>query len=133
VLQFAFGGPARHEPLAMPENRLVCTGTHDNDTIAAWWADAAAVVRERVLETADARGIRTDEPHWRLVELALSAPARVAVFPVQDLLGLGREARMNSPGTETGNWGFRLEAGALDAGLAARLRAATVAAGRASR
>jgi 4-alpha-glucanotransferase len=108
----------------------VYTATHDNETAVGWWAGAPDQVRERVVCAAAARGIAADEPHWLLVECALAAPARLAVIPAQDLLGLGNEARMNTPGTEGGNWAFRLEPGALDAGLAARLRAATEAAGR---
>ena len=130
VLQFAFLDPHDPDPLAMPENRAFYTGTHDNDTAAGWWATCGDDVRERVLRVAAARGIEAAEPHWLLVECALASSARLAVLPVQDVLGLGSAARMNTPGTEGGNWAFRLEPGALDAALAARLRAATEAAGR---
>jgi 4-alpha-glucanotransferase len=131
VLQFVFGGGSgRGDPLAFPENRAVYTGTHDNDTAADWWAKAGDDVREQVLRAAAAVRVEPGEPHWTLVELALASPARLAILPAQDLLGLGGEARMNTPATETGNWRFQLERGALDAELAARLRRATEAAGR---
>jgi 4-alpha-glucanotransferase len=130
VLQFAFLEPRDADPLDLPENRAVYTATHDNETAAGWWADAPDEVRERVLRAAAARGIPAEEPHWLLVECALATPARLAVIPAQDVLGLGNEARMNTPGTEGGNWAFRLEPGALDDELAARLRRATRAAGR---
>jgi 4-alpha-glucanotransferase len=131
VLQFAFLDAHDHDPLATPENRAFYTATHDNDTAAGWWATADDELRERVVRSAEARGIHAAEPHWLLVECALASSARLAIVPAQDLLGLGSEARMNTPGTEDGNWSFRLEPGALDAALATRLRAATEAAGRA--
>jgi 4-alpha-glucanotransferase len=133
VLQFSFGLNGRADPLDLPENRAVYTGTHDNDTAAGWWATAPDAAREEVLREAEARGLDAGDPSWLLVELALATPARLAVLPVQDLLGLGSEARMNTPGTESGNWRFRLEPGALDDALAARLRRATAAAGRVRR
>lgn len=66
-----------------------------------------------------------------LIELAYSSPAALAIVPMQDVLGLGNNARMNTPGSETGNWSWRLEPGAADDQLAARLREAAEAAGRA--
>src|SRR5581483_162957 len=129
VLQFALAEP-RGDPLAMPENRVAYTGTHDNDTAAGWWAAAPQSVRARARRLGVERGIQAREPHRLLVELALAAPARLAILPAQDLLGLGSEARMNTPGTAAGNWRFRLERGALDEELAAWLAAATAAAGR---
>ena len=112
------------------ENRVAYTGTHDNATSAGWWESARPEVRRFARETAAAAGIAEREPAWLLLRLALASPARTAVIPVQDVLGLGNEARMNMPGRADGNWRFRLERGALDAGLAARLRAATEAHGR---
>jgi 4-alpha-glucanotransferase len=78
----------------------------------------------------DAAGVREPEPQWSLIRLALSSPARVAMVQAQDVLGLGSEARMNRPGTASGSWRWRLEEGALTAGLARRLRDATAAAAR---
>jgi 4-alpha-glucanotransferase len=66
------------------------------------------------------------------VELTLSSVARLAIVPVQDVLGLGNEARMNRPGTTEGNWSWRLEPGELTRSDATRLRAAAVASGRAA-
>ena len=121
VLQFAFDGsednpylPAHHGELA-----VVYTGTHDNDTTVGWWdtldEEARALVRKALLDP--------DEPMpWALVRLALSSTARLAVVPAQDLLGLGSDARMNTPGTDTGNWEWRSPAGAFTPELAARLR-----------
>ena len=76
-------------------------------------------------------GLDPTDPAWSLVELAYSSVAALAIVPMQDVLGLGSEARMNTPGLERGNWSWRLEAGAADDALAARLRDAAETAGRA--
>jgi 4-alpha-glucanotransferase len=98
-----------------PANAVVYTGTHDNDTAVGW---------------ARSWGWDEPEPHWRLIELALSSRARLAIVPAQDVLGLGSEARMNTPGRSEGNWSWRLEAGALTPELATRLREVSARAGR---
>jgi 4-alpha-glucanotransferase len=87
-------------------------------------------MRARALRAAARAGVETDDPSWLLIGLALASPARIAIVPAQDLLSLGSEARMNTPGSKRGNWQWRLEPGQLDDALAARLRAATLAAGR---
>ena len=76
------------------------------------------------------RGIRERDPHWGLIRLAFASPARVAMIQAQDALGLGSEARMNTPGRAGGNWRWRLPAGALTPALARRLRRVTDQAGR---
>ncbi len=121
VLQFAFGDDARNPflPHHHTPDSVVYTGTHDNDTTVGWWLTSPgqhARVR-RYLGPVDAETIA-----WRLVETAFASVAHTAIVPVQDLLGLGNEARMNLPGVTDGNWSWRLAPGALDAGLAARLR-----------
>jgi 4-alpha-glucanotransferase len=128
VLQFVLGG--RHDPLEAPERTVAYPGTHDNDTSLGWWDRIDDDVRDHALALAARVGIEETEPSWLLLRLALQTPSRIAVVPVQDLLGLGNEARMNVPGREQGNWRFRLEPGQLDAALAHRLRAATALAGR---
>jgi 4-alpha-glucanotransferase len=76
--------------------------------------------------------IEPDEPMpWALIRLAMQSTARLAVVPAQDLLGLGSEGRMNTPGTDEGNWAWRAPAGVFDESLAARLRAVVEEAGRA--
>ena len=128
VMQFLLG--ERGDPLAMPVNRVAYTGTHDNDTSLGWWQTADEHMRARALRAAARAGVETDDPSWLLIGLALASPARIAIVPAQDLLSLGSEARMNTPGSKRGNWQWRLEPGQLDDALAARLRAATLAAGR---
>jgi 4-alpha-glucanotransferase len=129
VLQFAYDGTSDNPylPQHHGEQSVVYTGTHDNDTTASWWAKLDEPARELVRATL----VDPDEPMpWALVRLAMASTARLAVVPAQDLLGLGSEARMNTPGTDHGNWSWRAPAGAFDAGLAARLRELVEASGR---
>jgi 4-alpha-glucanotransferase len=133
ILQYAFSSNPK-SPYWLSnhvENSVVYTGTHDHAPIAAFW-DEEATPREKARAEAQmaAAGIDDPEPHWRLIRLALSSRARTAILPAQDVLGLGSEARMNLPATEDGNWTWRLEKGALDGALAARLKAAAAAAFR---
>jgi 4-alpha-glucanotransferase len=120
VLQFAFdGGPANpHRPENHPEDAVVYTGTHDHDTALGWWSSLPARKRR-------ATRLDPDDPTWSLVELALSSRGRLAIVPAQDVLGLGSEARLNTPGRAEGNWSWRLRRGELTPEHAARLRAAT--------
>jgi 4-alpha-glucanotransferase len=130
VMQFLLGGPGGEDPRAIPENRVACTGTHDTDTARGWWDGQEEWVRERTRGAAATAGVETRDPAWLLTGLALASPARIAIVPAQDLLSLGSEARMNTPGREEGNWRWRLEHGRLDDALAARLRELTAATGR---
>jgi len=120
VLQWAFGGPPTniHALANHRENSVVYTGTHDMDTAVGWYRGLDR--RERTRVPVDSR-----EPHWGLIEIAMSSRARLAIIPMQDVLGLGSEARMNHPGRAQGNWRWKLARGALTDELAARLRAAT--------
>jgi 4-alpha-glucanotransferase len=126
VLQFALGGdrsnphlPANHE-----ENSVVYTGTHDNDTTRGWWESLSDDDRTRA-------DLDPDEPAWSLLAAAWSSRAALAVAPLQDVLDLGTEARMNLPGTDEGNWRWRYAADALSRELAARLRGLSVSSHRA--
>ncbi len=121
----------RHAVAAHPEDAVVYTGTHDHATIAEWLSTAS----EEDLQLADhdlaAAGIDDDDREWAIVRLALSSQARIAIVPMQDVLGLGAEARMNNPGTVgNGNWQWRLDSGQADADAAERVLRATVASGR---
>jgi 4-alpha-glucanotransferase len=133
VLQFGFDVHDRHSPHRVEhhrEDQVVYTGTHDHDTIRGWYEALDPQARALADETVEARGVREPEPWWSLIRLAFASPARLAMIQAQDVLGLGPEARMNQPGTASGAWKWRLAEGALTADLAARLRAATEAAGR---
>ena len=127
VLQFALGGdptnphlPANHE-----EQSVVYTGTHDNDTTRR----LVEVARRGA--TARGRSSTRTIPRGRCIGAAWSSRAALAIAPLQDVLGLGNEARMNLPGTEHGNWEWRYAAGDLTSELAAQLRALTSSSRRA--
>lgn len=113
VLQFALLDPS-FNPAEVPRDTVLYTGTHDNDTTLGWLISSGAGY--------DLDGV---------VRIALSSPADLCVFPVQDVLGLGSDARMNTPGTDRGNWSFRLAPGALGVKWAARWRRNISIAGRA--
>ncbi len=122
VLQWAFtedtGSPHRLENHR--ENGVVYTGTHDNDTAVGWWGKLSRAERA-------ATGLDPADPGWSLIRLAYSSRAALAIVPLQDVLRLGSEARMNTPGSESGNWRWRLDAGDLTSASATELRAAASA------
>jgi 4-alpha-glucanotransferase len=126
VLQFAFGSDAAnvHLPHNYPRDVTVYTGTHDNDTTAGWFAglsqsDANQAERDFCLEYlgSDGRDI-----HWDFIRAALASVADTAIIPLQDVLGLGNEARMNLPASHEGNWMWRFKAERLTDEIAGKLR-----------
>jgi 4-alpha-glucanotransferase len=132
VLQFGFApGDERspHRPRNHPEHRIVYIGTHDHDTARGWYDSLPGPVRSLVDAEVERQGVRESEPNWSLIRLAFASPARVAMVQMQDVLGLGSEARMNVPGRAAGAWKWRLDRVPGNA-LGRRLQAATEAAGR---
>ncbi|WKZ13507.1 MAG: 4-alpha-glucanotransferase [Gammaproteobacteria bacterium] len=130
VLQFAFDGSPQNPylPANHVENAVVYTGTHDNDTTLGWYESLDAGTRSRVDSClASTPG---DMP-GALLRAAYASPARLAVVPMQDLLGLGSTARMNYPGTATGNWRWRFHWEQVDPQLAERCHRLAVMSGRA--
>ncbi len=122
ILQFAFGADPL-APLYRPHNYVpncaAYTGTHDNDTTVGWFRSRAGqgttrtaeqIAREQQYTLRYARS-SGEEIHWDLIRLAVASVARLAIYPLQDVLGLGSEARMNMPSTTSGNWRWRLAAG----------------------
>ena len=108
ILQFAFAGDAtdRFLPHNHERDTVVYTGTHDNDTAAGWWATATDKERH------DARGYLNTDGHdmpWTLIRAAMASVGNTAVHPMQDVLALPTECRMNYPGQESGWWGWRFE------------------------
>jgi 4-alpha-glucanotransferase len=133
VLQFGFspgdeGSP--HHPDHHEERSVAYTGTHDTDTARGWWESSEEGVRENARAAFEQAGVEDDDPWWSLVRLAHRSRAELAMVQLQDVLGLGSEARMNMPGTAKGSWSWKLQEGALTDELAARLRESTEAAGR---
>ncbi len=132
VLQFAFSpgdGAAHFRPHTYERALVVYTGTHDNDTTLGWWnstgeGDSTRDPREVEQEKAFAReylGTDGSEMHWTLIRAALGSVADTAIIPLQDVLGLGSEARMNLPGRSWGNWRFRFSWDQLTPEIIARL------------
>ncbi len=118
ILQFAFGTDTKaadYRPESYPPNCVVYTGTHDNDTAVGWFWSKAGMNSTRTQEEIERERrnvlhyVRTDgsEIHWDMIALACKSKANTAMYPLQDLLGLGSEARMNVPGVEGGNWRWR--------------------------
>ncbi|MBN4080795.1 4-alpha-glucanotransferase [Caldithrix abyssi] len=106
VLQMAFG--EKETPEKIPKNTIVYTGTHDNDTTVGWFNALAdngkKEERQHILDYLNSDG---SEINWDLIELALNSNANTVIIPLQDILGLGSEGRMNIPGTVGGNWTWR--------------------------
>jgi 4-alpha-glucanotransferase len=128
VMQFGFDSPdSLHHPARYPEHCVAYTGTHDNDTTRGWFEKAPPEERARALE---AVGGDERDTAWNMIRELYRSRAERAIVPVQDVLGLGSEARMNTPSVPEGNWEFRLEEGALTADLAERLRGEVDATGR---
>jgi 4-alpha-glucanotransferase len=143
ILQFAFGGDPQSStfiPHNYSRDRVVYTGTHDNDTVVGWWTSGVGD-STRTLEEVEAerefarRYMHSDgrEIHWDFVRTLLGSVAELAIVPLQDVLGLGSEARMNVPARPSGNWRWRFAAGALTPEVRGRLREITEDSGRVKR
>jgi 4-alpha-glucanotransferase len=133
IMQFAFG----HDPQApdfkphnYPHHLVAYTGTHDNDTVVGWWTSAAGTGSTRTsadvaeeLEYAR-RYLNTDghEINWAMIRTLMASVADTVLFPLQDVLGVGSEGRMNLPGTSSGNWRWRFRQGDLTPAMSLRLK-----------
>jgi 4-alpha-glucanotransferase len=108
ILQFAFGGAQedRFFPHRYDHRTVVYTGTHDNETTAGWFKNLSD--RERHFFDRYAPAASAD-PAWELIRLAWASGADLAITPLQDVLRLGNEARMNLPGRAEGNWRWRVD------------------------
>lgn len=108
VIQFAFAGGVinPHLPHNHEVDQVVYTGTHDNDTVVGWWTKATKAEKDLVRRYLRFKGDK--DVHWEIIRSAISSVAQTAIIPMQDVLGLGDEARMNTPATSAGNWGWRI-------------------------
>jgi 4-alpha-glucanotransferase len=140
ILQFAFGGDAKNHDLPhnYTKNCVAYTGTHDNDTTVGWWnsqagagstRDEAAITHEHdfCLRYLDTDGI---DIHWDFIRAVWSSVADTAITPVQDLLGIGTEGRMNLPASNSGNWFWRYTDDPLTPEIIERLKGLTETYGR---
>ena len=133
ILQFAFGRDPQapdFKPHNYPRAMVAYTGTHDNDTTNGWWTSTGEgdstrtpmMIAEERDRTLRYLGLSSgDEIHWSFIRALLASVANTVIFPVQDLLGLGGEARMNMPSTLGRNWLWRMEPEKLTPAIAARL------------
>jgi len=132
ILQFAFGkdpqGPS-FRPHNYPRHLVAYTGTHDNDTVMGWWhsagGDSTRTPQDVQVEKARTRAyLATDghEMNWVMIRGLMGSVADTVLFPAQDVLGLGSEARMNIPSVASGNWPWRVKAGARNCELAGRVK-----------
>jgi 4-alpha-glucanotransferase len=134
ILQFAFGndpqGPS-FRPHNYSRDLAAYTGGHDNDTTVGWWNSSGAgdsirlpedVRKEHEFASAYLNLKDDSEINWVMIRTVLASVADMAIVPLQDVLGVGSSARMNLPGTVSGNWKWRYRPGALNAELSGRLR-----------
>ncbi len=120
VLQFGFGDEGAHMYLPhRAAGKVIYTGTHDNDTVQGWWNSGAAEHERR--NAAAYLGCADDGIHWAFIRAAQTSPGCLSVAPLQDVLGLGSEARMNTPSLNGGNWRWRFRENQLNDELAAKL------------
>lgn len=137
VAQFGFDeemDTAIHHPANYPPDVVAYTGTHDNDTTIGWfWGNNQRHDRRRIdrnkRRLLALTGSRGDEINWDLIKAVFDSAAETAVVPIHDILGVGSEGRMNTPGKEEGNWIWRMT-DRLSPELTERLRQATRASGR---
>ena len=121
ILGFAFDSGEENDylPHTYTKNCVVYTGTHDNDTLIGWFQKAKEEDRQFARDYLNSRS--DDEIHWDAIRGAWSSVANMAISPVQDFLGLGSEARINTPGVAAGNWQWRLRHEVLTDEMAERI------------
>jgi 4-alpha-glucanotransferase len=130
VLHFGFetDGENVHLPANWAPDTVGYSATHDNDTTAGWWAGLQSVEQSAVCAALDAS---EGDALEAMLQAVLDSDAERVILPMQDILGLGSEARMNTPGTLDGNWGWRMAKGALEESRARQLQRWLQASGRA--
>jgi 4-alpha-glucanotransferase len=133
VLLFAFGDNLSTNPYIphnLPRNCVAYTGTHDNNTVRGWFENEATPDEKRKLFQYLGRVVAPEELPRELIRLLMMSVASIVIFPIQDILGLGKEARMNIPSTPEGNWEWRLTTRLFEAAPADWLRETTLIYGR---
>jgi 4-alpha-glucanotransferase len=125
ILQFGFGDRGAHLylPHRYVENTVVYTGTHDNNTTLGWWRDDATETERANVQIYLHKISYDGDIVWTMVKAAAASVARTCIFPLQDILHLGSEARMNTPSSPTGNWAWRYAPQALHPDFASKLSA----------
>jgi 4-alpha-glucanotransferase len=131
ILQFGFGSDAANEflPHNYVPNCVTYSGTHDNDTAQGWWDRTNE--RERAY-AGSYLAANANDIHWAMIRAASNSVAKMAIFPLQDVLGLDRAHIMNRPGTATGNWEWRFEWSMINSEASRVLGVISAASGRSS-
>lgn len=124
VLEFAFDSREENDylPHNYEKNCVVYTGTHDNDTIKGWYKSLPKKDKQMSIDYLGNEKTNFKDIHWDFIRLALSSVANYAIIPIQDYLGLGEEARMNTPSTVGGNWKWRLLDGEITKELSLKIK-----------
>ncbi len=124
ILQFELEGDDALAVEAYPENTVVYTGTHDNDTVRGWFAGEQARESSAFQRVRDMGLLDDGEEnlHWKMIEFGMRSSARIFIAPLQDVMGLGSDARMNTPGTTAGNWRWRFTQEMLTEEMKERMR-----------
>jgi 4-alpha-glucanotransferase len=119
ILQFAFASDPNDPflPHNYPENCVVYTGTHDNDTALGWITSAPEAERNLCLRYLASGGNEPGQVVWEMIRSLWASVAMFCLAPLQDFLALGTEARMNFPGHPSGNWAWRMPEGAANQAL----------------
>lgn len=133
VLLFAFGpdfDTHPYNPANYPRNCVAYTGTHDNNTVRGWFEGEATEEEKARVFGWLGREVKGEDVPWEFISRLMSSAAGTVIFPLQDVLALGAEARMNTPSTVEGNWRWRLPPGVAGVALAFRLRELTSQWGR---
>ena len=133
ILMFAFNEDNPDHPYlphTYNETCVVYTGTHDNNTVRGWFEKESSPEERQRLFRYLGRNVSVDEIHWEMIRLAMMSAARWVTIPMQDVLGLGEEARMNRPSVPLGNWEWRLLSEDLSDHVSERLREVTIESGR---
>jgi 4-alpha-glucanotransferase len=133
VALFAFGADFPQSPYLphqIPPHCAFFTGTHDTNTVKGWFQSEATAAEKRRLKRYLGYPVSDGQVHWDLIRMVMQSPARMALVPMQDVLGLGRTARMNRPGKAHGNWRWRVDPRRLTKALAHRLRQMAITYGR---
>jgi len=133
LLLFAFGDDfpkSSHLPHNHNENSVVYTGTHDNNTAQGWWrSEASLESRKRFLKYIG-KEVSEESIHWEFIRLSMMSVAKICIIPMQDVLGLGEEAKMNRPAKTEGNWQWRLKPDQINPSLLEKLKEITETYGR---
>jgi 4-alpha-glucanotransferase len=128
LLIFAFGDDfprSIYLPHNYERNCVVYTGTHDNNTVRGWWKNESDVEQRKRFCRYIGKRVKESEVHWEFIRLAMMSVANFSIIPMQDILGLGEEARMNLPATSKGNWEWRLREEQITSSVEEKLRELT--------